>query len=651
MITGAMTLEGVAGGFKATVEDMGESADVMLKRMQEGSAGMVKDTELMQSFNKAAQLIGKEFAGDLPDSMKYFRKIANSTGVDVNYLMDGYVDGIGRLSPMILDNLGIVVDLNAAYETWAKESGKTVAEMSKQEKQIALNAQVMAKLEENTANLPDVLGTAKHASEAFSVTWQNFKDKIGLALIPLFTKIVGNLSELADKWLPIITDWLTNKLIPKMSEIYDWFTDKVLPKISEVFDWIGEFVASPIIGFIQDVIEKLEEFFGVEPPEENALEKYMLDVESAIWAADDSQTEFGNNSQMVVNKFKLAWSGTATWFEEHVKVPLMIDLNEISVWLEALGKALQAGWWGIKSMLLLVWRNWGDEILDVILFPFKWMFAIAAAEFHFGWSLIKNTVLALISGDWKKWLADISVSFDEGLNIILGLFGTNIEKLKLDIVDKLLMLNYHAKIKLIEIRIAVKKKLDELKEAIKEKFTEMKDAVREKIDEIKDTAKEKVTELKTSIKDKFDEIRDAVKDKITEIKTVGSDWIQGLIDGITGKAQDLVNAVADPVRTAIDTVRDLLDEGSPSKVFKKIGANMMIGMEQGVTNASSIPVNAVKSVIPQLTGAAAGGMAMGGGFNVTITAPMVITAGSQYEAERILTPIIRNVTRKVMEGA
>ena len=550
MIGGAMDLEGVAAGYKATVESMGESSDLMLKKLQEGGAGMVKDKDLMIAFNKAAQLVGKEFAGSLPEGMEYFRKVANATGQDVNYLMDSYVTGIGRLSPMILDNLGIQVDLTAANEEWAKQNGTTVAEMSKTEKQLALNAQVMQKLEENTASLPDVLGTAKQASAEFSVTWQNFKDKIGLALIPLFTDIMGNLSELADKWLPIITDWLTNKLIPKLSIL---------------FGWIQDILNSEVVGFI-------ERLFGLKKPEDNAMQEWMDDIGISIDNADREQTEFGNNAERVAAQFKLSWEGTAAWFKENVAGPMGGDSDEIAQLLNALGTTMRIGWTWIKSVALAVWDGWGKEIIDVIILPFKIMFAIAAAELHVGWVTLKETTLALISGDWSEWGENLQIAWDESLNMILSLFGTTI-----------------------------------------------------------------------------DDIRIKAKSFTLGLTLIGKEWIQGLIYGISSKAQELISSITGPIKDAISQAKNLLGIQSPSKVFEGIGNNMMLGMERGVAGASSSPVNAIRSVVPQLTGAAAGGGGMGN-FNVTLTAPLVITAGSQYEAERILTPIINNVVRKAMEG-
>ena len=102
----AAPIQGISASFKALNED----ADKTLKGLRAGSLGMITDASLMEQYNKAVQLVGQSFADDLPEAMQYLGKISASTGQDMAFLMDSLTTGIGRLSPMILDNLNIQVD-------------------------------------------------------------------------------------------------------------------------------------------------------------------------------------------------------------------------------------------------------------------------------------------------------------------------------------------------------------------------------------------------------------------------------------------------------------------------------------------------------------------------------------------------------------
>jgi hypothetical protein len=181
----------------------------MLAAMQESSAGMITQRDLMEKYNLAAQLVSDTFANQLPNAMGYLGKVAAGTGEDMGYMLDSLVRGVGRLSPMILDNLGIQVDLASAYEAFAPTIGKTVGELSKQEQQTALMNQVMEKLAENTANMPEVMGTAAAGVAALGVQIKDLKAGIGLALQPALVALLTPLNDLAAKYGPKVIEWAT----------------------------------------------------------------------------------------------------------------------------------------------------------------------------------------------------------------------------------------------------------------------------------------------------------------------------------------------------------------------------------------------------------------------------------------------------------
>lgn len=120
----AAPVEGVSQAFDGLAESSGRGADEMLAALKKGSAGMISNRDLMMSFNQAAQLVSTDFAVQLPDAMQYLGKVAAATGQDMGYMLDSLVKGVGRVSPMILDNLGIQVNLTEACAEWAKTSGR-----------------------------------------------------------------------------------------------------------------------------------------------------------------------------------------------------------------------------------------------------------------------------------------------------------------------------------------------------------------------------------------------------------------------------------------------------------------------------------------------------------------------------------------------
>ena len=76
----AAPLESVTNAFDGLAQSAGVSGDAMLEALQKGSKGMIANRDLMLSFNKAAQLVGVDFATRLPDAMGMLGKVAASTG-------------------------------------------------------------------------------------------------------------------------------------------------------------------------------------------------------------------------------------------------------------------------------------------------------------------------------------------------------------------------------------------------------------------------------------------------------------------------------------------------------------------------------------------------------------------------------------------
>lgn len=133
----AAPLQTVADAFDGVAESAGIGGDEMLAAMQKGSAGMISQRDLMLSFNKAAQLVSTDFATTLPDAMQFLGKVAGATGQDLDFLLESLVVGVGRVSPMILDNLGVQVSLTEAVEDWAIASGKAATKMIDNSKAMA----------------------------------------------------------------------------------------------------------------------------------------------------------------------------------------------------------------------------------------------------------------------------------------------------------------------------------------------------------------------------------------------------------------------------------------------------------------------------------------------------------------------------------
>jgi hypothetical protein len=213
----AMALQGVEKAF----EGVTGAAEETIAALRAGSLGMIADDDLMKSYNKAAQLVSKTFADQLPDAMKYLTKVSAATGQSMDYMMDSLVIGVGRLSPRILDNLAIQVSLEEATANAAEQFGVEADALTNAQIQVGMMNVVMEKLRVNTAKMPDIAGTAQQRWMALGATWKNVKDQLGTGFIPVLERLMGWAEGMVKNQLPQLVDWFQNKLAPGVGEAID----------------------------------------------------------------------------------------------------------------------------------------------------------------------------------------------------------------------------------------------------------------------------------------------------------------------------------------------------------------------------------------------------------------------------------------------
>jgi len=188
------SLKGIQMTFDNLTASYGINADI-LDRLRSSTKGAVTDFELMKQTNKAlvgaGDEFGKMFGEKLPLLMAVSREAAKAQGQSVEFMFDSIVTGIKRSSPMILDNLGFQFSLTEANEKYAASIGKTVKELSKEEKQIALLnavADASAKLIEDTGGSMDT--SAKRAL-SWGTELKNLRDRMAVELEPVLMSVMS----------------------------------------------------------------------------------------------------------------------------------------------------------------------------------------------------------------------------------------------------------------------------------------------------------------------------------------------------------------------------------------------------------------------------------------------------------------------------
>lgn len=177
-------VERVSNSYEMLARSAGESSQAMLQAMREASRGTISDADLMLSANRAMMLGVADTAEEMATLLEIASARGRAMGLTTAQAFDDIVTGLGRGSAMILDNLGIVVDLQRAYEQYAATLGKTARELTEAEKKQALINQVLQDGQRIVEEADGALDDSAAASERLAASWANMRAEMGQNIAP-----------------------------------------------------------------------------------------------------------------------------------------------------------------------------------------------------------------------------------------------------------------------------------------------------------------------------------------------------------------------------------------------------------------------------------------------------------------------------------
>jgi hypothetical protein len=245
-VTLASQLEGVERAFKRIG---GANSANLLQGLRKATRGTVSDLVLMQKAVQASNF--KIPLENLASLFKFAQARARETGESVEYLTNSIVLGIGRKSPLILDNLGIsAVELRTRLKGVGVEAanvGDIAAiigdiaeeELAKMGDQADTTADKIAQLNTKIENSKTVIGEALVSAVEGAVTsltkLDDTIDSVGVGLDDIISKedALNIISKITEKTVDgftattRLTVEATKELVKELAKLY--------PEMDEVF--------------------------------------------------------------------------------------------------------------------------------------------------------------------------------------------------------------------------------------------------------------------------------------------------------------------------------------------------------------------------------------------------------------------------------
>lgn len=187
----AEQVDQLSAAFRNLATDAGQSSVQMLDAMRTASQGAISDSELMLSANRAMMLGVADSAGEMAQLLEVAAVRGKAMGLSTAQAFSDLVTGIGRMSPLILDNLGIVTGGEKVFDDYAKTLGTTAAALTDTQRKQALLNQVISQT--NTSALPAV-----SQFERMDAAIENAKVAMGQLFGPAVSVIAQNLADAAN---------------------------------------------------------------------------------------------------------------------------------------------------------------------------------------------------------------------------------------------------------------------------------------------------------------------------------------------------------------------------------------------------------------------------------------------------------------------
>jgi hypothetical protein len=181
--------------FASMAKSVGQDIDQIARAMIDASGGAISMQDSMLAASQAIRLGVAKTPEDFAKLTEAATNLGAAMGRGPVEALNDIVRGIGRMSPLILDNIGIMTSGGKVFDDYAESIGKTTEELTDAEKKQAL----LNKAIEDGSNIIKAMPTGFEKLDAAVKDASNsIKEELGEALDPLANFLADALAESND---------------------------------------------------------------------------------------------------------------------------------------------------------------------------------------------------------------------------------------------------------------------------------------------------------------------------------------------------------------------------------------------------------------------------------------------------------------------
>ena len=174
-----------------------ENAEEALNKLRQATDNTMTDFTLFQQANNAMILGVSKNSDEMAEMFDIAQRLGRALGRDTASSVESLITGIGRQSRLMLDNIGIIVKSEEAYQAYAKELGISADRLTDAEKKQAFLEATMESARNKIEDLGKEVSSSQDSLDRFSTSMGNLSDMVGDRVLVVLAPLADAFSVIA----------------------------------------------------------------------------------------------------------------------------------------------------------------------------------------------------------------------------------------------------------------------------------------------------------------------------------------------------------------------------------------------------------------------------------------------------------------------
>lgn len=383
--------------------------------------------------------------------------------------------------------------------------------------------------------------TLAHQQQVLAARFQNIKDKIGMVLLPVLTRMVAFVSNVV---LPALSRWgkaFAEDVWPSIKQV----ATELASRLSPVVKTLGGFIKSTLVPAVKDMAKWFRDNVDV-----------LVAVGAGLLAAKTALVAY-NLYVRISTALTKAWAVAQKILNGTMKAnPIGLVVTAIALLVGAMVLAYQRS----ETFRRIVDKAWSG-IKRVAMAVFPVIKTVITTVFRVMWTVVRGIVTTMAQVIKTTW------------NVIKAYTRTAWNIIKNTV--------------LVPIRVIVavlRGDTGKAKAIVKDAWDFIKSATQRVWDGIKTAVTSAIGKVVETVKGLKGRVTGAFSGAVGWLKDAGKNIIQGLINGLNEAKQWVIDKIKEIADLLPGWVKKRLGISSPSKVFRDLGRNVGEGLAQGLSD-------------------------------------------------------------------